>query len=187
MRPAMASEADLISRMGHAKLASIGDLTDALDACIVGTVRASRVLFSPGRGAPCVAYHFRDSMGHDEHREVPFVLEDDSGQAWIEPSNAVLLVAVREGDGLHRSIVGAGYLRSHGRPGSHREQCVEVGQRLYVVGACTRRLDAKASGAQLYRDQPASRLYFAHRDNAPLLLADQLPAGSASAPLRRVS
>lgn len=182
----MAYDVELTSRLARAKVASIGDLIDSADACIVGTVRARRTLFSPGRGTACVAYRFRDSMGHDEHREVPFVLEDDSGGAWIDPSRAVLLMAAYEGAGLHRSIVGAGYLRNHGRPGSFREQCVEIGQRLYVLGTCTRELDMKAAVQRLYRDLPASRLRFADRRDMPLLLTDRLtPQGESL--LQRVS
>jgi hypothetical protein len=183
----MATKANLTSRMGRAMVASIADLIDSADACVIGTVRATKTLFSPGRGTPCVAYRFRDSMGHDEHREVAFVLEDDSGRALIEPSRAVLLVAAHEGEGLHRSIVGARYLRNHGHPGSFREQCVEVGQRIYVLGACTRELDMKAAGKLLYRDRPASRLSFAHHRDMPLLLADRLSPQAESMPLRHVS
>lgn len=182
----MANEVELTSRMGRAKVASIGDLIDSADACILGTVRARRALFSPGRGTPCVAYRFRDSTGHDEQRQVPFVVEDDSGGALIDPSRALLLLAAYEGEGLHRSIVGAGYLRNHGRPGSFREQCVEVGQRIYVLGACTRELDMKAAG-KLYRDSPASRLRFADRDGVPLLLTDRLDPRDQSLLLQRVS
>jgi hypothetical protein len=183
---AMANRAELTSRMARAKVANIGDLIVSIDACIVGTVRARRTLFSPGRGTACVAYQFRDSMGHDEQREVPFVVEDDSGGAMIDPSRALLMMTAHVGEGLHRSIVGAGYLRNHGRPGSFREQCVEVGQRIYVLGTCTREFDMKAAG-KLYRDQPASRLRFAHRDGVPLLLTDRLAAQDQSLRLQRVS
>lgn len=182
----MAYDVELTSRLGRARVASIGDLIDSADACIVGTVRARRVLFSPGRGTACVAYRFRDSMGHDEHREVPFVVEDDTGAAMIDPSRAVLLVLAFEGEGLHRSIVGAGYLRNHGRPGSYHEQCIEIGQRIYVLGTCTRELDMKAAG-QLYRDRASSRLRFADRRDMPLLLTDRLASQDQALPLQRVS
>jgi hypothetical protein len=186
MDSAMVTRAELASRMRRAQVASIADLIDAADACIAGTVRATRTLFSPGRGTPCVAYRFRDSMGHDEHREVPFVLEDDSGGALIEPSSAVLLVAARHGEGLHRSIVGARYLRSHGYPGAYREQCIEIGQRIYVLGSCTHELDRKAAW-KLYRDRPASRLRFTHCPDMPLLLSDRLMADEQVVSLARVS
>ena len=182
----MATEADLTSRMAGAKVSSIADLIDSADACIAGTVRARRSLFSPGRGTVCVAYRFRDSMGHDEHREVPFVVEDDSDGALIEPAHALLLMTAFEGEGLHRSIVGASYLRNHGYPGSYREQCIEIGQRIYVLGTCTRELDTKATG-KLYRDRAASRLRFAHRNGMPLLLTDRLTPQDQSLPLQRVS
>lgn len=182
----MATRAELSSRMRRAQVASIADLIDTADACIAGTVRATRTLFSPGRGTPCVAYRFRDSMGHDEHREVPFMVEDDSGGALIEPSSAVLLVTAHHGEGLHRSIVGARYLRSHGYPGAFREQCIEVGQRIYVIGSCTRELDRKAVW-KLYRDRPASRLRFSHRHDLPLLLTDRLAPDEQAATLSRVS
>jgi len=113
-------------------------------------------------------------MGHDEHRTVPFVLEDDSGYALIEPRDAILQLAVHEGSGLHRSIVGARYLRNHGLPGSYRERCIEIGQRLYVIGSCRRELDARADHKQLYRDRPASHLRFGHRGDVPLVLTDRI-------------
>lgn len=182
----MAIEAELTSRMERAHVSTIADLIDSADACIAGTVRARRSLFSPGRGTACVAYRFRDSMGHDEHREVPFVVEDDSGGALIEPSSALMLVTAFEGEGLHRSIVGARYLRNHGHPGSYREQCIAIGQRIYVLGTCTRELDMKAAG-QLYRDRAASRLRFVHRNDMPLIFTDRLAPQGQSLPLQRVS
>lgn len=174
----MAIQDQLSLRVGRAQVARIGDLTDADDACIQGTVTAKKALFSPGSGVACVAYHFRDSIGHDEQRSLPFVIEDDSGYAVIEPRNAVLLVTVRPGDGLHRSIVGAGYLRNHGRPGSHRERCVEIGQRIYVIGSCTRELDPRADHKRLYRDRAASYLRFRHSREVPLLLTDRIAMSS---------
>jgi hypothetical protein len=181
----MGSDAALMVRMERARRASIADLDESVDACIVGTVRARRALFSPGRGVACVAYHFRDSRGHDEQRALPFVLEDESGSAWIDPGGARLFTALHVGEGLHRSFVGAGYLRRHGQPGSFHEQCVELGQRIYVLGACTRELDMTATG-KLYRDRPASRLRFAYRNDLPLLFTDHL-VQDQPAQLRRVS
>jgi hypothetical protein len=172
----MATEAELSARMERAQVSRICDLIDEPDACIVGTVTAKRALFSPGRGAACVAYHFRDTMGHDEHRAVPFVIEDDSGYALIEPRDAILQLFVHEGSGLHRSIVGARYLRNHGVPGSYRERSIEIGQRLYVIGSCTRELDARMDHKLLYRDQPGSHLRFGHRRDVPLVLADRILA-----------
>jgi hypothetical protein len=182
----MATEAELARRMARASVASIGDLIDAADACIVGAVRSRKTLFSPGRGTACVAYRFRDSTGHDEHREIPFVVEDDSGSALIDSSSALLLVTAVEGQGMHRSIVGGRYLRNHGHPGSFREQCVEIGQRIYVLGTCTRELDMKATG-KLYRDRAASRVRFGHRPDMPLIFADRLTPQVEALPLQRVS
>ncbi len=161
------------ARLARARVARIADLVDAPEACVLGTVRATKVLFSPGRGAPCVAYRYRDSGGHDEHREVVFELVDESGTAVIDPSNVTLAVTIREGIGFGRSFVGARYLANRGHPGTHVEQCIEVGQQLYVLGACTRELDPRSSDG-MYRDGAGSRLRFAARDDVPLVLADTL-------------
>ena len=140
---------------------------------MLGTVRARKVLFSPGRGQPCVAYRYRDSGGHDEHREIPFELVDESGHALVDPASVVLAVTIREGIGFGRSFVGARFLANHGHPGTHVEQCIEVGQQLYVLGACTRELDPGADDG-LYRDGAGSRLRFGPRSDMPLVLADTL-------------
>jgi len=140
---------------------------------VLGTVRAHKVLFSPGRGQPCVAYRYRDSGGHDEHREVAFEVVDESGRALVDPANVVLAVTIHEGIGFGRSFVGAQFLANHGHPGTHVEQCIEVGQQLYVLGACMRELDPDANDG-LYRDGAGSRLRFAHTGDTPLVLADTL-------------
>ena len=172
------NEQELRARMQRANAASIADLTESADACIVGIVRAIEVLQSPGTGRACVAYRFRDSEGNDQQRGVPFLIEDDTGRALIEPAGAVLVLTVRQGEGILRSVVGSQYLRKHGL-GTHVEQCVDVGARIYVIGTCARELDPSAPDA-LYRDSPASRLRFAQHDAVALILAAELSLPAVS-------
>jgi len=168
------SDAEHVARMASARVSRIADLTDATNACIVGTVRASKILLGPGSGVACVAYRFRDSRGRTEHRAVPFVVEDDTGHAVIQVSTPTLLVTVHNGDGPDRSLVGASYLRHHRHPGPHREQRVEIGQQIVVLGPCTRELDRGTLASFLYRDRPASLIRFAQRADTHIVLAERI-------------
>ncbi len=167
------SDDEHVERMASARVSRIADLTDAIDACIVGSVRASKILLSPGSGVACVAYRFRDSQGRTEHRAVPFIVEDDTGHAVIQVSTPALLVTVHNGDGVDRSLVGASYLRAHRHPGPHREQRVEIGQQIVVLGPCTREFDRGALASLLYRDRPASLIRFAQRADTQVVLAER--------------
>ena len=168
------NDAEHVARIANARVSRIADLTEAIDACIVGTVRASKILLGPGSGLACVAYRFRDSQGRTEHRAVPFVVEDETGHAMIQVSTPTLLVTVHDGDGADRSLVGAGYLRHHRHPGPHREQRVEIGQQIVVLGPCTREPDRGTLASFLYRDRPASLIRFAQRADTPIVLAEQI-------------
>lgn len=169
----------------------IGELPDGTVGRMIGTVRAAgATLKAPVTGRACVCYHLTVSTNtEDAHtiisdqQGVPFVLEDDSGRALVDPEGAAL-ERYRAHDDDASTTRGAtkqqlDLLEAYGQkdlglevPLRFREEIVEIGEDICVAGAGVRDADPDAVPAEGYRTAPATRLRIASSPRFQILITD---------------
>jgi len=133
---------------------AISDLPEVTIGRIVGTARPldGRTIEAPVSGRPCLAYfaaitelEYRSELALvEEHHGIPFLVEDDSGIATIDPAAATCALDV---DHKSHASGGWGDLNAHqsaflhriaadhrNKPLRWREAIVEVGEQVAVVG-----------------------------------------------------
>jgi hypothetical protein len=170
---------------------AIATLGEGTSAKIVGTVRAVQVMSAPITGRPCVYWRVvvsewrtssdsdgKDTSGYasilDRRDGVPFLVEDGTGRALVEPADAAVhLVADAQDHGGERARM---LLARHGvSPGSgnlrYSEAVIEPGEVVAVAGAGVREPDPEGVGGS-YRDAP-TRLRIAASPGSPLLISDR--------------
>src|SRR5262245_21217315 len=168
----------------------IQDLADDERAKVVGRARAvGDLVDAPISGRPCIAFAenvvvhggntsktFRVTGG------APFMLEDDSGRALVDPAKARISLetanSVQAGTLDDPIPSAAALLERHGqRLGSfrevfYREAVIVDGDRLAVLGAGTREPDPDAPPAESYRGDPKTRLRLTSSKKHPLVITD---------------
>lgn len=185
-----------------AELVSLVSLVENSFARIAGTVRPleNRVLTAPLSGRRCVYYHVHatevtGSERHDqgrgiggEHDAIPFVLDDRTAQAVIDPEHAEILAPVD----FPSTSNGASYadleqlgvlerMRIWHRDGyrletkrlRYREEVIEVDEEIVVLGVGMLELDPEASPSGMYRQGQPLRLRFKGTAKRPLLIRAQ--------------
>ncbi len=174
-----------------APLTTIGEVTDATDVRIEGTVEIlTGTTAAPVSGDACVYYEHvaREASSpigglpsiaarvmHRAINGLPFVVRDATGYAIVDPDGATTLLRVQpRAKQADRSILDLVDPTSSQRIGlKHTESLIRPGDRLIVIGRAVREPDpdpTKASGS--YRDGPATRLRFTHSPQFPLHLLD---------------
>lgn len=179
-------------RLRHGRTAPtpIGALPAHQLCRIVGRVTASeKLLTAPLTGRPCVHYTLAISelrgkrwvTRATDRRGVIFTIEDHSGRAIIEPTNAQV---VPDFDHVARTGLVHSLTREHQAllarhgiaPGAanwtgafqFHEAVIAVGDRVDVIGAGVRELDPTAPVESGYRTAAPTRLYISHSVEAPL-------------------
>ena len=162
------------SRLKRTKHYRIADLPENKRGRIVGGVQPLEgTLHAPFTGRPCVYYEatvFRAASDtHTYAKEcigVPFMIDDGSGTAVIDPRNGrvqIYVDVVLNFGEAHRTNVAAMLARCNANPGladwpslRYMEARIEVGEQLDVVGSGIR--DGVSHGDEGYRDSRASRI-----------------------------
>lgn len=178
-------------RLRTAKRWSLVALPDDTFGKVVGTARVLEdTLIAPISGRPCLFYLvvvtadggsdasavLREAVG------VPFVIEDDTGRAEVDPRDAeILLVQDRFricGPNDPTTAEEAALLARHGktRPSRttywYRESIIEPGERVAIFGAGGREPDPDAPPTAEYRGAPAMRLRMSNARSFKLLISD---------------
>lgn len=165
---------------------------------VVGRARVLReTLAGPLTGRPCVYYiatvEQQRSTGRStywktiitESRGVPFVLEDGTGRAIVDPSGAQMALDF-DGNSKSGTFNDAdpnqeAFLQRHGQSSEgwvfnkslrYREAMIEVGETISVLGSGVREPDPEASPAGEYRGAPATRLRLTSSARFPLIVSD---------------
>lgn len=177
-------------RLRTAKRWSLATLPDDTFGKVVGTARVlEETLVAPISGRPCLFYLVvvtadDKSDGSALLREavgVPFVIEDSSGRAEVDPRDAdVVLVQDRfriSGPNDPRTAEEEALLQRHGKSGAsktywYRESIIEPGELVAIFGAGGREPDPDAPPAAEYRGAPAMRLRMSNARSFKLLITD---------------
>jgi len=120
-----------------------------------------------------------------ETRGVPFVLEDGTGRAIVDPNGAQVAL---DFDGNSKSgtfnaadPVQEQFLARHGQKSQgwvfnktlrYREAMIEVGETIAVLGSGVREPDPNAAPEAAYRGAPATRLRLTSSPRFPLIISD---------------
>jgi hypothetical protein len=191
--------ARLARQLREAPRVDIGALAEGAPARIIGAVVADETLRAPFTGRPCVAYvaevdeyvsrgksHRWESRIH-EVRHLPFVVDDGTGRALVDPGQAKLLVEIdtttRSGAFDDATEVERAFLDRHGmnskgwffnRRLRYREGVIEPGERVAVLGRGVREPDPDAVASVTgYRDALPTRVRMSGSPEHPLLVSDQ--------------
>jgi hypothetical protein len=162
-------------------------------------------LVGPLTGRPCVYYiatvEEQRSTGRStywktiasETRGVPFMLQDGSGRAIVDPNGAQVAL---DFDGNSKSgtfdpadPVQEAFLSRHGAKSQgwvfnkslrYREAMIEVGEMIAVLGSGVREADPNAPPEAAYRGSPPTRLRLTSSPKFPLVISDD-PSTTRSA------
>jgi hypothetical protein len=138
----------------------------------------TRELVAPISGRRCVFYAVEiEDQGalFDESNAVPFVVEDPSGRALVEPEGS--MVAVTEHTGWLRSPLSDAqhqlFVRNRRVPANvwYRERIIPVDGWLEIIGAGTREPDPDAAPGS-YRGDPPTRVVLQSSSRRRLLISD---------------
>lgn len=193
------SEAARIRRaLRRARRVSIADAREGSVVRLQGRVAAGATLVSPLSSRRCVYYlvivEERVSTGRSnawhvrirESRGVPFVIDDGTGRALVDPTNAHvdvdLDITQRSGTFddptpakleflAHHGVQGTGWLLN--KPLRYREGVFEIGEAVAVLCQPVREPDPDAiSATPGYRDGPPTRLRVSGSPDMRILLSD---------------
>ena len=168
----------------------IQELADDELAKVVGRARpVGDLVDAPISGRPCIAFAVSVIVhGHNSSKTIretggaPFVLEDDSGRALVDPTDAQISLEsathVQAGTIDDPIPSAAELLVRHGarlggfRDVFYREAVILDGDKLAVLGAGTREPDPDAPPAESYRGDPKTRLRLTSSRKYPLWISD---------------
>ena len=182
----------------NAPRVAIGDLEEGRSGRLVGQVGEGATLQAPLTGRSCVFYEatveqYRSNGKSGSWRQVarelrcvPFVLDDGSGRAIVDPSGARVAVDIdmttRSGTFDDPTPVEEQFLARHGLRAAgwvfnkslrYREGVIEIGETIAVMGQGVREPDPDAAAkAQGYRGGPPTRLRLGGSARHPILLSD---------------
>jgi hypothetical protein len=177
---------------------AIADLDEGRTGRVVGRVGEGDTVQAPFTGRSCVFYEatveeYRSGGKSGSWRQiareatgVPFVLEDGTGRAIVDPTGARVAVEIdmttRSGTFDDATPAEARFLGKHGlratgwvfnRSLRYREGVIEVGETIAVMGQGVREPDPAAVGkVGGYRSGPPTRLRLGGSSRHPVLLSD---------------
>lgn len=192
------AHAKLKRQLKQARPWTLSELPEDTHGRVIGQTRAlDQQLAGPLTGRPCVYYiamvEEQRSTGRSsywrtiaqETRGVPFMLEDGTGRAIIDPNGAQVAL---DFDGNSKSgtfnaadPVQEQFLARHGqktqgwvfnRTLRYREAMIEIGETIAVLGSGTREPDPYAAPEAAYRGAPATRLRLTSSPRFPLIISD---------------
>lgn len=172
----------------------IAELPENTHGRIVGTTRAvGETLTSPLTGRACVYYIVTVLEGDGkakmpilrEEKGVPFIVEDDTGRALIDPRDCQILLdfdrETESGHGDNATPAEEALLARHGQDSEgwllnkvllYRESVIEIGEAVAVLGSGIREPDPDAEPSAAYRGAPATRLRLTSSARFPLVISD---------------
>jgi len=191
------SEAQRITRsLRAAKRWPIAELPENTLGRVIGLARAIQdPLIAPLTGRACVYYIAtvkKDSDDQDvvvtEHKGVPFSIEDPTGRAIVDPTDAriTLVFDHTQRTGSHRPpnqdeetlLLRHGYTskgkgkRQLSAP-EFSEAVIEIGDQIAVLGSGIREPDLDRAPASAYREGPPTLLRLTSSARYPLLISDE--------------
>ncbi len=181
-----------------AKPWSLNELPEDTHGRVIGQARAiGDHLAGPLTGRPCVYYiaivEEQRSTGRSsywrtvatETRGVPFMIEDGTGRAIVDPNGAQVAL---DFDGNSKSgtfnkadPIQEAFLARHGQKSEgwvfnktlrYREAMIEIGEKISILGSGTREPDPHAAPEAAYRGAPATRLRLTSSPRFPLIISD---------------
>lgn len=177
----------------------IADWPEGQPTRLIGSIAGGEVLAAPLSGRACVYYRavVEELRGNSKHRRwvsiieevrsVPFVVEDGSGRALVDPTGAQIACKVDrqtssgtfdDATAVERSFLDRHKSASTGFLGFNRslryeEAILEVGERISVVGIGLREADPAAVGQVTgYRDGPPTKLRVGPCRDGKLYISD---------------
>jgi hypothetical protein len=165
---------------------------------VIGRAQATQhTLVGPLTGRPCVYYiatvEEHRSTGRSsywktiisESAGVPFMIEDGTGRALIDPSGAQVALDFdgKSSSGTFRDAdpVQEAFLAKHGQKSTgwvfnkglrFREAMIEIGETIAVLGSGVREPDPAAAPEAAYRGAPPTRLRLTSSTRFPLVISD---------------
>jgi len=190
--------ARLKRKLRAAKAWAIGELPEDTLGRVVGQARPlANTLLGPLTGRPCVYYiatvEEQRSNGRSsywktiitESEGVPFVLEDSTGRAIIDPSNAEVALDFdgKSSSGTFHDAneVQEAFLTKYDKKSSgwvfnkslrYREAMIEIGETVAVLGSGVREPDPNAPPEDAYRGAPRTQLRLTSSAQFPLVISD---------------
>ncbi len=188
-----------IRLMQQTKRWPIAELPENTLGRLVGKVqRLDAILRAPLSGRACVMYRVTVEHRHQRHISpsgmriiddqvaVPFALVDDSGQAFVDPTDTKFLVDVdaNEFSGMFdpASALETEFLARHGVSSTEeafnkalhfRESILGLGEAITVVGIGVREPDPAVASTDPYRRGPGQRVRLTGSAEEPLLVTDK--------------
>ncbi len=185
-------------QLKQAKPWSLSELPEDTHGRVIGQARAlGEELKGPLTGRRCVYYialvEEQRSTGRSsywrtiasETRGVPFMLEDGTGRAIVDPNGAQVALDFdgnsKSGTFNQADPVQEQFLAKHGQKSEgwvfnktlrYREAMIEVGETIAVLGSGTREPDPNAAPEAAYRGAPPTRLRLTSSSKFPLIISD---------------
>jgi len=185
-------------QLRSAKPWPIAELPEDTLGKIAGEARPiGNTLVGPLTGRACVYYlaivEEHRSTGRSsywktiisESAGVPFMLEDPSGRAIVDPTGAEVALDFdgKSSSGTFHDAdpVQEAFLARHGKKSTgwvfnkglrYREAMIEVGETVAVLGSGVREPDPEAPPEQAYRGEPKTRLRLTSSSRFPLVISD---------------
>lgn len=185
-------------QLKQAKPWSLSELPEDTHGRVIGQARAlGEQLQGPLTGRPCVYYiamvEEQRSTGRSTHwrtvaqetRGVPFILEDSTGRAIVDPNGAQVALDFdgnsKSGTFNNADPVQEQFLARHGQKSEgwvfnktlrYREAMIEIGETIAVLGSGTREPDPNAAPEAAYRGAPPTRLRLTSSPRFPLIISD---------------
>lgn len=177
---------------------ALAELPEDTHGRVVGrALPLTEQLAGPLTGRPCVYYiamvEEQRSTGRStywktvasETRGVPFVLEDGTGRAIVDPNGAQVALDFdansKSGTFDNADPVQEAFLARHGQKSQgwvfnkslrYREAMIEVGEMIAVLGSGVREPDPNAPPEAAYRGAPPTRLRLTSSARFPLVISD---------------
>ena len=193
-------------QLRQAKPWSLSELPEDTHGRVIGQARAlGEELAGPLTGRRCVYYiaivEEQRSTGRSsywrtiasETRGVPFMLEDGTGRAIVDPNGAQVALDFdgnsKSGTFNQADPVQEQFLAKHGQKSEgwvfnktlrYREAMIEVGETIAVLGSGTREPDPNAAPEAAYRGAPPTRLRLTSSPKFPLIISDDPATTRAS-------
>jgi len=172
----------------------IAELPENTHGRIVGRARAvEKTLTSPLTGRTCVYYVVQVNKGDGKAKEmlfreskgVPFMIEDDTGRALVDPSDSQITLefdrATASGYFDPATPVEQALLERYGIASKgwvfnkvldYSESVIEIGETVAVLGSGIREPDPDAEPNAAYRGEAPTRLRLTSSARYPLVISD---------------
>ncbi len=195
----------LLRRVRRAPIRSIRELVGGSGGRVIGSAHAhGTTLEAPLSGRRCLYYSVVVRAKHGKHwrtiiqekRGVPFVLEDGSGRALIDPDRAEMALDFdrrsQSGTFDDPTPMESSYLRRHGETGAglilnrslrYEEAIIALDERLVALGTIRRERDPEARARGLLAGPAADLPHLTGTAESRLVLSDCVEA-QAPAPSR---